>query len=323
MDVNRHQMLARIAELYYVSQMTQEQIARHTGYSRSMISRLISEAHQNGVVTIQINHPQKRLPDLEQALCEALNLQRVLVLAGGELEYDQMLALLGKLAAGLLVELVDDASVIGISWGTAIHATVNALSSQSRKGVQVVQMIGSLGSVYPEIDGPDLARRLAAVFLGRYFTMPVPLVVNSESTRAALLAAPHIQRITNMFDFIDIALVGVGTLEVPMSSLLRAGYLSGPQLEELSAAGAIGDISAIHFNVQGDLVSTPFTRRFVGIDPDALQRIPIRMGVAGGAVKALPVIGACRAGLINMLVTDEATATGVLNILREEPAQNA
>jgi DNA-binding transcriptional regulator LsrR (DeoR family) len=51
----------------------------------------------------------------------------------------------------------------------------------------------------------------------------------------------------------------------------------------------------------------------IGISLDDLLKIPVRMGVAGGAAKLNPIIGALRSGLINILISDAATITEVLN----------
>ncbi len=45
----RAQLLANIANMYYEQHMTQAEIAREIGYSRSAVSRLLLEAHQRGI----------------------------------------------------------------------------------------------------------------------------------------------------------------------------------------------------------------------------------------------------------------------------------
>ena len=52
----------------------------------------------------------------------------------------------------------------------------------------------------------------------------------------------------------------------------------------------------------------------VGIALDDLLGIPARLAVAGGAPKVEPILGALRGGLVNLLVTDSATATQVLEL---------
>ncbi len=311
----RLELLARIAALYFEDGLTQAEIASQTGYSRSMVSRLLSEARQQKVVEIRIHHPLDRRGDIEQTLQDRLNLKTVRVLARGTLNDAQMLRRLGALAAHLVEELVEDHMLLGVSWGTGVFETVNALRPRPLADIHVVQFIGSLGTPDPEIDGPELARRLARTFGGRYSILPAPLFVESEVTREALLNNQRVSRVLALAQGVTLALVGIGTVEPDASSLRRAGYLSAEQIGELAQAGAVGDVCAIHFDRLGQLVDVPLTRRVVGIDAATLVSIPTKIGVAGGQAKALPIVGACRARLVNVLVTDEVSAAGVLRIL--------
>ena len=80
MDPDHREKLAQIAEMYYISKLTQQQIAARTGYSRSMISRLLSEAEQEGVVEITINYPHQRNIELEHQLIAMLDLKTARIL---------------------------------------------------------------------------------------------------------------------------------------------------------------------------------------------------------------------------------------------------
>jgi DNA-binding transcriptional regulator LsrR (DeoR family) len=322
METKRLELLARIAEMYYEQNLTQSHIAQKLGYSRSMISRLISESREANIVEIRIQHPLQRIRELEDYLQSELHLKQVRVLHRGALTHSEMLHRLGALAALLLQEHLHDHLTIGTSWGTAVYETVNAVRAQTLEGLRVVQMIGSLGTPNPDIDGPELARRLARILGGQYATMPLPLIVDSEATRLGLLNAPHIQRVIQQFRQIDLALVGVGTVEFEYASLLRAGYLDSHQLESLREAGAVGDVCAIHIDLEGRSINIPLTRCIVGVDADTLRAIPERIGVAGGQSKALPILAASRAGFINQLVTDEIAAMRIQKYLRGEKAKS-
>ena len=129
------------------------------------------------------------------------------------------------------------------------------------------------------------------------------------------------------FKAIDLVLTGVGTLDPERSSLVRAGYLTDVQLMELEQYGAVGEICGISFDLYGNVLDVPLTRRIVGIDAVTLAAVPVKFAIAGGHHKILPIIGASRAKLIDILVTDEIAAQGAARILRKmgtsEPAGRA
>lgn len=314
----RLQMLAHVAELYFIRGLNQAQIAAQTSYSRSMISRLLTEAREHGIVEIRIHHPLRRSAALEHLLQSRFGLEHVRVLERHHVSDDDVPRQVGALAARLLGELVQDDTVIGVSWGSALLAMTNALREQTREHVHVVQMIGSLGTRTPEMDGADLARRIARAFNATYSTLPAPLIVSDVQTRNGLLRDERIREVLAQVRRAQLALVGIGSVRPEHSALVRAGFLKPRQLLEIARdAHAVGDVCAIPFDVQGNLLDLPIGQRVVGVDAATLTKIPLRIGVAYGEAKVLPVLGALRGGLVNTLVTDESTA---MNVLRRSDA---
>ncbi len=306
-------MLAQIAELYFVHGLNQEQIARKTNYSRSMISRLLSEARDQGIVEIRVHHPLRRAVSLERDLQASFGLEHVRVLESGRVFQSDALGRVGTLAAGLLAELIRDEMTIGVSWGSALAAVAGALRPQPRSGVYVVQMIGSLGTRLPEIDGAELTRRIARAFSAKYATLPAPLLVGDEQTRDGLMRDAHIREVFALLRRAQLALVGIGSVHPDHSALVKTGFLRPRQsLEMQRQAGAVGDVCAIPFDINGRILELPISRRVMSVDAPTLTRIPIRLGVAAGEAKIEPVLGALRSGLVNALVTDEVVAAGIL-----------
>ncbi len=311
----RLEMLAQIAELYFVRGLNQAQIAERTSYSRSMISRLLTEARDQGVVEIRIHHPLRRSTTLERALQSRFDLVHVRVIEDHHLGESETLRKVGALAAGLLADLVQDGMTVGVSWGSTLLAVTDALRGQPRSQVHVVQMIGSLGTRLPELDGADLARRIARAFNATYATLPAPMLTSDEQTREALLRDERIREVFAQIRRAQLALVGIGSVDPEHSALVRAGFLKPRQsLEMQRQAGAVGDVCAIPFDAQGRVLNLPISKRVMSVDAPMLMRIPVRLGVACGQAKTLPVLGALRSGLVNALVIDEATAASVLRL---------
>lgn len=308
----RLELLANIASWYFENDMTQSEIAARTGYSPSMVSRLLSEARRHGIVEFRVHHPIERRVDLEQELAKRLGLLTTRVVACGSLDYLQMIRRLGSVTARLVEETVHSNMTIGIAWGPAVYETINDLRRGRWSGIHVVQLISSLGTSEPEVNGQELARRMADAFGGGYTALAAPLFVDSEATRQALLKDIAIGRAVELFRTTDLALVGVGTLDPRRCSLLRYGHLTLKQLEDLRNVGAVGDVCGVYVDRNGKPVESPLTKQMFGIDAALLKAIPKKIGVAGGESKIEPIIGACRAQFIDVLVTDEVAATGVL-----------
>jgi deoxyribonucleoside regulator len=312
--MNRNAFLAQVASLYYEDNLTQAEIACRISTSRSTVSRLLQEARQAGVVEITIRYLQKTDPEIEGRLIRHFGLRHARVLIGHGRPYEEILQGLGVLAAHYIESIVEEGAILGISWGTAVHSTVQALRPDRKLPITVLQMIGAVGTGDPLIDGPDLARLLANAYGGECRYLHAPLIVEAAHVRRALLEEPRILEPLLLARQADVALVGIGSPVPEVSSLLRAGYLDREALERLQEQGAVGDICARHYDIEGRLMEIELDRRVVGIELDILHGIEHVIGVAGGLAKAKAILGALRGGHVNVLITDDATARETLTL---------
>ena len=76
---DRVSLLADVAEMYYLEEKNQAEIAKSVGVTRSMISRMLTEARESGIVEIRIQRPLQSDSDLESELKEKFGLKDVFV----------------------------------------------------------------------------------------------------------------------------------------------------------------------------------------------------------------------------------------------------
>ena len=312
--IERTELLAQVASLYYESNLTQADISQRMGTSRSTVSRLLQEARETGLVEITIHYPWKRSPEVEQQLLQHFHLREARVLVGQDRLYEEILHGLGELAARYIESVLVEGTILGISWGTAVYSTVQALRPDRGLPITVVQMIGAVGTGNPQIDGPDLARQLANMYGGEHRYLHAPLIVEEAHVREVLLQEPGIRETLSLARRADMALVGIGSLVPEVSSLLRAGYADREALTRLRAQGAVGDVCARHYDAQGRVLDIELNQRIVGVELEALHDIEQVIGVAGGGAKAEAILGALRGGHVNVLVTDDLAACELLRL---------
>jgi len=307
----RIELLADIAEMYFMEGKNQSQIADLVGMTRSNISRLLKEARESGVVKIQINRSINSNPALAQQLVERFNLIDARIIDIDHL--NQLLPKLGQVASKELLKRLKPRSILGTAWGTAISATVDQLEKTSSiPNLTVVQMLGALGAHIKEYDGHAIVRRLEDKLdaYGIYFN--APFFVEDEKMAKVIMDSKSYEEPMQLTQEADVALLGVGSIEIDHSSYYLAGYLSQEEIFSIRERGAVGDVCAQFFNEQGKLIDHDFQKRMLGIPASILKRIPIRIGVAGGLAKVMPIIGALKGGFINILISDSATAVEVL-----------
>jgi DNA-binding transcriptional regulator LsrR (DeoR family) len=117
----------------------------------------------------------------------------------------------------------------------------------------------------------------------------------------------------------NLCLLGIGGVDPEKSRFVQFTALSQEEMNEINTTHAgVGEIMAIVYDILGQPCAPEYANRVVGLTLQELERIPFRIGVAGTAIKALPVYGALRGGFFHTIITDEAAAQGVLEIFDSE-----
>jgi len=314
----RDDLLAEVSELYYLEEKTQAEIAKAIGVTRSMVSRMLKEARERGIVEIRVNRPLQSDHDLETGLRTQFDLVDSYVVANRSVKSENLLKLLGAAGAQVLMRYLEPDIVLGIAWGTSISATVDAVDVEEPMPLKVVQLVGALGARNAEYDGHDLVLRLANKLGGEAYFLNAPFICQSPEVARSLMENDSIRETVNMGKQARLALLGIGSAWPEYSSFYRAGYVPIEELNHLREMGAVGDVCGIHFDANGGDACLDFCERLVTIKKTDLLAVPIRIGVAGGPGKVESILGALRGGYINVLVTDSITARKLLDLERRE-----
>ncbi|MDF1520307.1 MAG: sugar-binding transcriptional regulator [Brevefilum sp.] len=307
----RVKLLANIAEMYFREGKNQSEIAAVVGMTRSNVSRLLKEARESGVVQIHINHPINENQTLAQQLIERFNLIDAKII--DVTQFDELLPKLGRAAGKELIKYLRPGCVLGTAWGTAISATVDQVEMKIPiPGIKVVQLLGAQGAHIKEYDGHAIVRRLEEKFGAEGIYFHAPFFVEDSRMSELIMQSKSIEEIVEMAEEADVALLGVGSIDIDHSSYYLAGYISKEEILAIQEEGVVGDVCAKFFDSGGNLVNHDLKDRMIGIPAKVLMKIPVRLGVAGGLAKVEPIIGALKGNFINILVSDTATAVEVL-----------
>jgi deoxyribonucleoside regulator len=107
------------------------------------------------------------------------------------------------------------------------------------------------------------------------------------------------------------AMIGIGKVTHD-ATVVSAGFFDPLMIDELKVKGAVGDISCRYFDIEGRPVVTDFDSRVISPTFDDLKKITPFIAVGGGQDKVAAMLGALRTKCIDILITDERTATKVL-----------
>lgn len=303
-------MLYTVAKLHYEAELPQVQIARQLGLSTATISRLLQRARAEGIVRIEVRDPVTT-DALGARLGEALRLRRVAVVDTPAMGALSLLA--NPLAGVLKTATLGAGSVLALGWGRTIRAVIDA-GLPALPGVVVVPATGGMQQQAPHFQVNEFVRIAAEQLQGTPHFLHAPYLP-SAAARPSFLADPAIRDSVALWDRVDVAVVGVG-----LPHMLNPPEASVATEPEQSLVSAQGDVIRHYFDSAGRLMPWEGEARMIAMTPDQLRRAPLSIGVAADEAKAGSVVGACRAGMINALVTDVRTAEAMLALLDGEAA---
>jgi len=301
-------IIYKVVRAYYEDGLTQQEIGNKYGLSRIKVSRMLSRALEDKIVQININAPTEKYHNLEHKLETKYGIEEVVVVDTGTDEQDEVIASIGRAAAGYLNANLQGNEIIGLTWGRTLLNMVNALNVDHFPELQVVQMLGGLGEPEAGQHGADLTRRLAEKLSTKPRLIHAPGIVRSRDFCQELIDDLQVSKTLNLAARADIALVGLGLFRPGSSTFLSDHILSEKDQILLESWKVMGDISLRFFDDQGRFVTTEIDDRIVGLNIDQLQKIPRIIGVAGGKDKYPVIRAALKGKLIHVLITDQNTA---------------
>ncbi len=306
-------LMVKIARLYYDHGLRQVEIMERLNIHQSTVSRLLKKARESNVVRISVATPTGVHADLEEALEARFALKEAIVVDSDPME-EHLIRDLGAAAAFLLETTIKPGSIIGISsWSRALLAMVERMNvSNIGKGGQVVQILGGFGSTETQSYATYLTQRLASNIGASPVLLQAPGIVGSAEAQKILSSDRTVREAADLFDRVDVALVGIGSLE-PSRFLTRSGNVfSLEERTQLSQHGAVGDICLRFFDSAGAAIDSPLMQRVIGMNLDQLKRVPRVVGIAGGPSKVHAILATLTGRLIDILITDLETAQSLL-----------
>lgn len=315
--------LYQAAAMYYLQGETMDAIADHFQVSRSTISRMLRDARTSGMVKISVQRPVNHGSTLTKLMHRTFGVQCQLVEIRHSVSEVARLNRVAQVAASVISDLVSAHDVVGVAWGTTLSAITANLPRHPKSGVTVVQLNGAANPATTGIPyaGVILAS-FAEAFDAEVVHFPVPAFFDFEQTKAAMWRESSIRRVLDLHNQCTVAVFGVGSLSgTVLSHVYAGGYLSTTDREELTRERVVGDVCTVLLREDGTWADIPLNARASGPTPPALFRIPRRICVAAGTFRALPLLGALRAGVITDLVVDEPTAVAVLERAGVAPAR--
>lgn len=308
----------RVACYYYKENLSQSEIAKIEGTSRSQISHLLIEARNLGIVEINVKMPDiSSVNELEERLCELLGIDKVYITdtkitEETEDNKDTLFRDVASSAATLVPELVKDARIIGIGRGRAVYNTSLLLPMSDESPERIfVPLVGNAGHHYSPLQTSAIVNRFATQFRADGFYINSSVV---DTKSMSVLQREELNELSRYWDNLDAAIIGLGDKD-ETASIYDDNDIPLEFIDKEAFSSAKGEIFGQPFNEDGEIAwnQTQVNRyTYVGIPLQKLKEIPNVICLACGQKKIQPLITAAKLGYYKTLIIDKLTAEKML-----------
>ncbi|MTI58861.1 MAG: sugar-binding transcriptional regulator [Firmicutes bacterium] len=302
-----------IAKLYYELNKSQKEIAEILNISRATVSRKLKEAREKDIVKFSIDYSYHPNFKIEKEIMRKFNAKEVFVADNLYSENDLIFKDISSQLCAFLEEIILDGETIGVSWGNTMNKIANNFCKFNKKNIKVVELNGAIAQSKYSTFAYSILETFASAFNGEPYYLPIPAIVDNKNIAKSFLSDSNISNNLKITEQAQVAIFGIGKIN-KNSVLYKAGYFKPEEYENLINNGAVGDICARYFDINGALVDKNLNERTLGISLDKLKEKKYSIGIAVGEEKAQPIIGALKKKYVNVLFTDKKTAQKILEI---------
>lgn len=299
-------MAASIARAFHLEGRSKVEIGADLGISRYKVARVLQQARERGIVSIDINLPTHIDGDLSYDLQHEYGLRQAIVVSADESDEQGLRSSLAQVAADFLTETTTAADVLGVTWSRLLVDVARIV--ESLPPCTLVQASGAM--IRPDIDdnAVELVRRLARVSGGKAVGFYAPLLAPTPEAAVALRNS-DIRQALEMLDDLTRVVLSVGRWAPGESAVYDA--LPAAERDALAGEGAYAESCGILFDQHGRVLRG-LSDRTIGLTYDQLKRTPDVVAIVQGTTRASAARALLEGGVISTLITHRDVAQAIL-----------
>ena len=314
-NARTRRMRLRAAWMYFIEEMTQNDIAQHLGVGRVTVVRLLSAVRARHEIKFRIESSLPECVALERKLERRYGLAEAVVAPVSSIHADPTKSI-GAATGLYLSEFVKPGMKIGVGWGRTLLEALRYIQESPVADLSVVSLLGGITRVR-RFNPSEFAWRFSSLFQAECYLMTAPAIVDSPETRRALIERCGLGEVFERAKSLDAVLLSVGSV-APTGTAYRDGFISDQVRRSMIEHGAVGESLFHFFDANGQMIRHPLHDCVMAVSPDIIQRVPQKIMASGGADKAIAIHAALRFLKPTVLITDEAAANRILGLNESE-----
>lgn len=303
-------LLTRIAKMYYLNDMTQQEIADAEFLSRSVVSRMIKQAKALGIVEIGIKPAFENYIQLEKELKKRFPNCDFLISYSENSDAGEEFNNVCNMAADLLDKNLDNDSILSVSRGKTINNVCSLIKpSKNNPDMNIVQLAGSLTNMQNNsIDEMNNMQKIAVCYGCQYNRFYAPYLMDDKETKKVMCHHGDTKKVLDMAKNVNTFISGVDTI------LFWNDHLDSKDITDIIKDGAVGCMWGYFFDIDGNFIDTPLYNRMIIPDIDIFKNVKTRICVANDRFKTTALLGGLRGNLFNYLVTNSKIASRLIDL---------
>lgn len=322
MKDDKSQLLSQVAYMYYVADMSQQEIAQKLGIYRTTISRLIKAARDQGIVEIKVHNFDTAIYALTLYVQEKYHLKFLQIVptdvADSEQAKDEALA---KMGATFIKQHLEKKSIVGVSWGRTLAQTIGQIENRRQTQATFVPIVGGPSHLNTQYHVNTLVYELARKFGGSSQFVNATVVQETRALKEGITRSKYFSDLNAYWAKLDMAIVGIGGKLSVKDSQWR-DLITADDYEDLRLREAVGDCCCRFVDGDGKMLKGSLYERTIGISLTDLAKVPISLGIARSKPKAKAILALIKKGYLNALMTDEETILEMLRLAQDPYLQH-
>ena len=313
MDAEHNQLLADLAQDYYLGKMAISDISKKYRLSRYLIMKYLDEALASGIVSINIHTNYDRNDKLERTLKRHYPVKNLAVIKdpSNPLDRDEIIA---TFAANQVQSLIRNCHIVGLTWGETIYTMLDHFNKQAAKQLTFTQFMGENMKYHSSAASMRMVQKAAARYDAPYCTIPGPLYVVNDQARQALYQEPAFTEAFNKAAQMDMVVCGLGTLQSVSSIPAWHDHIK-EIFPGVNTKGVAGMAFGRPFDIDGHFLVGPGTDKTLSISLAAIEKIPRRIAIVQRKSKYQAAMGALAGQLFTDMIMTESVAIRITEAL--------
>ncbi|MBM7617029.1 DNA-binding transcriptional regulator LsrR (DeoR family) [Weissella uvarum] len=312
---NQHELLANLAQDYYLSQLSLAELSEKYHLSRYLINKYLDDARREGIVTINIAAPNPRNLELEKTFQKEFAIPHIYILKDNISPTETIDNVLNY-AAHQLAPMISQSKIVGLTWGGTIFNIINYFPASVLENVTFTQFIGENMKYKSAAGSMRMVELAAAKFSAEYLTMTGPLYIIDDNVRNTMAQEIAVKPAFEAARKMDLLFTALGTLSsldsIPTWQENRSAILEDVNPDEIA-----GMLYGRPYDKNGQFLTSEHDKVF-GLSIPEILATPRRFGVVKSKFKTQAALGALRGNLLTDLVTTESIARRILSDAQQD-----